>query len=614
MASKSLTFDLFGRDVSASKAMKSVGNSAGKLGKGFEKAGLGISLGITAATAAVLKFGIDSVKAYADAETQQNKLAFAFKKFPALADTNQKALQKLNTELQNKTRFEDDAMAGAQATLAQYKLTGQQIIQLTPLLADYAQKTGKDLPTAASDLGKAMLGQGRGLKAIGVNFKDTGSLAGNFTELVGALQDKVGGLAEQAGGTAAGKLAIFQNKFGDLQETVGQKLMPVLTGLVDYGNDHLIPFLNELGQSKGIDDFFGTIEKHAKNGDVTGFLDPAAWGNGLQQIKNFFNNGAIDPAGTGGPLDPAAWQHGWDQVLPVFGNGWSQLMGMFANGQQQLSDGWNTWFANLGPGLANGWAQITGAFGNGWAQLMASSANGWAQISGAFGNGWAQIVAKGANGWAQITGAFSNGWSQIVGGFANGWSQIIGGFSNGMGQITGFFGSLGSRIASAVGNLQAQFYSVGANIVQGIVNGVTGMAGRAAASVARVAADMLAKAKAVLGIKSPSRVFRDQVGKQIGAGIVAGVDSTRGAVADSVSSLVRVPTATQSGQGASGPSTASPSPSSYAAAGSSDSGGTTIHLHVNGFVAGSASEAAKGLYTLLVNGSKSGDIPRTIFA
>ena len=61
----------------------------------------------------------------------------------------------------NKTKFDDDAFASGQAVLAQFKLSGKQIENLTPLLADYAAKTGKDLPTAAETLGKSFLGNTR---------------------------------------------------------------------------------------------------------------------------------------------------------------------------------------------------------------------------------------------------------------------------------------------------------------------------------------------------------------------------------------------------------------------------------------------------------------------
>ncbi len=183
----------------------------------------------------LVNFGKESVAAFKESEDSAARLDDAFARFPSLADTNADALRKLNEQLAKKTKFDDDATSSGQAVLAQFGLTGRQVTELTPLLQDYAAKTGKDLPSAADALGKAILGQGRALKEIGIDFKDTGSATGNFEQLVGGLRSQVGGFAEKEGSTAAGQSAILANQFGELQETVGSKLLPVLMRLTSAG-------------------------------------------------------------------------------------------------------------------------------------------------------------------------------------------------------------------------------------------------------------------------------------------------------------------------------------------------------------------------------------------
>lgn len=226
--SRQLIFDILANNK-ASKAINDVGSDLDRQQKSWDnwkKAGVVASGAIAAGLG---KFGADSIEAYTDAQKAQAGLANAFTKFPALADTNVQALQDLNSALARKTGYDDDEAAAAQASLAQFKLTGDQITTLTPLLEDYAAKTGVDLPTAADQLGKAMLGQGRALKGVGVDFKDTGSVAGNFDEVVAGLTDKVGGYAEMVGGTAAGKTAIMKDQVGELQEMVGEHLVPAVS-------------------------------------------------------------------------------------------------------------------------------------------------------------------------------------------------------------------------------------------------------------------------------------------------------------------------------------------------------------------------------------------------
>jgi len=222
------------------KAERSLQNFAKNVGRatavGFGVAGL-----------AAGKFAFDSVKAFAEAEASQAKLAFAFEKFPKLADTNVAALQKLNTQLAKKTRFDDDAIAVGQATLAQYRLTGKQIQRLTPLVADYAARTGRSFEDSAQIIGKAMLGQGRALKDVGVNFKDTGTLAGNFEQVVGKLGKAVGGFAQKDVLTASGKLENLKNRFGELQEQIGAALLPDLIDLMTFFEQSVLPRLQDVG-------------------------------------------------------------------------------------------------------------------------------------------------------------------------------------------------------------------------------------------------------------------------------------------------------------------------------------------------------------------------------
>lgn len=230
MSNLSLVFDIVAKDK-ASREFKNVGNAAEGAGKKGGKFGGAMAAGAAVAGAAVVGFAASSVRAFVDAEQSSVRLDEALKKFPATNDRSRESFDKLNASLSKKTKFDDDATASGQAVLAQFKLTGEQIQDLTPLLQDYAAKTGKDLPTAAQDLGKAINGQGRALKNIGINFKDTGDATGNYEQLMGGLRKQVGGFATAEGKTAAGQAEILRNQFGELQESVGQKLVPVLTRL-----------------------------------------------------------------------------------------------------------------------------------------------------------------------------------------------------------------------------------------------------------------------------------------------------------------------------------------------------------------------------------------------
>ena len=234
VASRQLIFDILANDK-ASAIVRGVGEEVDRQGKKWDAWRTAGVVASGAILAGLGKFATDSVQAFSESQTAQVGLQAAFERFPAIADTNIGALQALNAEIARKTGIDDDATAAAQANLAQFGLTGEQITSLTPLMADYAKKTGVDMATAADQLGKAMLGQGRALKGVGVDFEDTGTVAGNFDQVMAGLSSNVGGYAETMGGTAAGQLGILQDQFGELQESAGEQLMPALAGLLEVG-------------------------------------------------------------------------------------------------------------------------------------------------------------------------------------------------------------------------------------------------------------------------------------------------------------------------------------------------------------------------------------------
>lgn len=235
MADRKLTVILSGDSKGLTSALGQADQSAGKFGSNVQGMGIKAKAALVGVGLGVLKFGKDSVAAYGEAEESQKRLADAFERFPKLANSSQKALQGLNSELQKKTKYDDDNIASGQAVIAQFGVTGKQIESITPLLLDYASRTGKDIPAAAQDVGKALLGNAKALKNIGIKYTATGDTAKDFTNIQALLAKQVGGFAEKEGTTAAGKMAILRNQFGELEETVGSMLVPALTQLASIG-------------------------------------------------------------------------------------------------------------------------------------------------------------------------------------------------------------------------------------------------------------------------------------------------------------------------------------------------------------------------------------------
>lgn len=98
--------------------------------------------------------------------------------------------------------------------------------------------------------------------------------------------------------------------------------------------------------------------------------------------------------------------------------------------------------------------------------------------------------------------------------------------------IGGIGGQIWSALSTAGTNAMGSFKnmdwsSLGSNIINGIVGGIGSVAGTLYNKLKDVASNALQSAKDFLGINSPSKLFRDEVGKWIPAGISIGVQKDK---------------------------------------------------------------------------------------
>ncbi|HFK1409628.1 hypothetical protein [Bacillus thuringiensis] len=73
-------------------------------------------------------------------------------------------------------------------------------------------------------------------------------------------------------------------------------------------------------------------------------------------------------------------------------------------------------------------------------------------------------------------------------------------------------------------------FKIGKEIISGLIDGLGSMAGKVVAKVKSIGGDILDGFTSFFDIHSPSRKMRDQVGKQIGAGIIVGMKSMKASI------------------------------------------------------------------------------------
>ena len=100
-----------------------------------------------------------------------------------------------------------------------------------------------------------------------------------------------------------------------------------------------------------------------------------------------------------------------------------------------------------------------------------------------------------------------------------------------------------NAVVNGLTSLPSRVLSIGGDIVRGIWNGISGAAGWLAGKVKSFASGILDGMKDALGIHSPSRLFRDQVGKYIAQGIGEGFTDEMGSVVGQMQDAMPDPSA-----------------------------------------------------------------------
>ena len=137
-----------------------------------------------------------------------------------------------------------------------------------------------------------------------------------------------------------------------------------------------------------------------------------------------------------------------------------------------------------------------------------------------------------------ISSTWSGLWNTVKNLASSAWNGITNAVRNGVNTVANTVSGIGGKIKGEFSNAGSWLVSAGNNIIQGLINGIKGAIGNAVAAVKNAASSIVNAAKSALGIHSPSRVFRDEVGKMIPAGLGVGVTMNEKLAVQPVQSMV----------------------------------------------------------------------------
>lgn len=225
--------------------------SAGKTAGSKFSSGMASSLkavGIAAAGAAAISFIKGSIAEAREAQKVGAQTAQVIKTTGGAAGVSAKQISALATSISKKSGIDDEAIQSGENLLLTFTNVqdkagaGNQIFsRATQTITDMSAALGQDTKSSAIQLGKALNDPVKGITAlsrVGVSFtqgqKDQIKTMVKAGDTLGAQKIILGELSKEFGGSAAAQATAgdkMKVAWGNLQETIGQKLAPALDKL-----------------------------------------------------------------------------------------------------------------------------------------------------------------------------------------------------------------------------------------------------------------------------------------------------------------------------------------------------------------------------------------------
>lgn len=324
----------------------------------------------------------------------------------------------------------------------------------------------------------------------------------------GPMRDALAGASEVVGRLAG----VFNDNLKPAADAAGSVFSAISSGVTTFSNsvnDLVLPAIDTL--SPAFESFFGAIQAAQPLFEFIANIIGVALAAAISTAIKLF----------AGIVEVVAFViTGFEQLYEDISGFVTGVVQFFTVDLPNAINALVQWFAQL-PGNIAGFLSTVIANVAGWVANMASNA-----------------VNAGALFVSSIAGFLSALPGNIASWLSGAISTVVGWVTQFASNATSAASQFGSKLRSGLEAIPGTLGNIGSNIVQGLINGVTGAAGRLVDAVKGAVDDAIQGAKNLLGIKSPSRVFR-KIGQYVMQGAALGVDDDAGLLLKSTDDAMR---------------------------------------------------------------------------
>lgn len=220
---------------------KEVEGFGGKLGEFGKKAAAAFAVAGAAAAAYAGKLLVEGVKSAIEDEKAQAKLATTLQNVAGATNAQIAATEEYITKTSLAFGVTDDKLRPSleRLTIATGDVTEAQKLQ--KLALDVAAGSGKELDTVSQALAKAYEGNTSALGRLGVGLSAAELKTMSFDEVTAALATTFKDQATIQSETLEGRMTRLSVAFDEAKESVGARLLPIITSFLTFVTDKLIP-------------------------------------------------------------------------------------------------------------------------------------------------------------------------------------------------------------------------------------------------------------------------------------------------------------------------------------------------------------------------------------
>lgn len=331
--------------------------------------------------------------------------------------------------------------------------------------------------------------------------------------------------------TAIGALVAALVWFFTQTET-GRKAWASFTSFLSSAWQSVVSFVTSLGQN--IANFFTQTIPNAIQSVIQWFQQlPSAIGTALSNLITSIGTWAVS-------FGQSALQAG-QQFLANLGTFFVQLPGNIWNWLTSTVASVASWAAQMGANALSAGSRFLSNVGTFISQLPANVGSWLSGAVSAAASFVGLMASNAVNAGSRFLSSIGSYISQVPGRIGAGLSgaiSAVGSFASSMASGALRAGQqFLSNLVNTLASIPGRMVSIGSQIVHGIISGITGSIGKVGSAILGGVKDAISDVKNFLGIHSPSRLFRDQIGRNIGLGLAQGISNSQAAVMSSMNGM-----------------------------------------------------------------------------